>query len=373
MQIIHFIILFFLGFGALDYLLDGRLGLKESFEEGVMTSGRLTLCMAGFMVLAPVLAQILGRIASPLCRMIGMDPSILAGMFLANDAGGAALAMELADSREPGLFNGLIVGSMLGTTVMLGIPGLMIFTKKEERPSVIYGLICGLATIPVGCIAGGAAAGFTMEVIIRNTIPVFLVSAGILAALWMMGEQIIRVFVGFGKIMTSIALFGLVCGAAESFLNITVIPGLGKLEEAFPVIGNISIFLAGAFPMIAVVRKAFAGVLDGVGHLFHTGKTGISALILALANSLASIMLLHDMDDEGRLINVAFLTSAGCALGDHLAFTSQVAPEMCTAVVVGKLAGGAAALCAAWAAVSILPGYGVDKRKKDAAEFYLLK
>ena len=186
-QIIHTIMLLFLAIGAVDYLLDGRLGLKEDFEEGIMTSGRLILCMAGFMVLAPVLARVLGVIASPLCRLAGMDPSVLAGMFLANDAGGAALALELADSREAGLYNGLIVGSMLGTTVMLGIPGLMIFTGKEERPSVIYGLLCGLATIPAGCLVGGTVAGFTAELIIRNTIPVFFVSAAILLALWFLG------------------------------------------------------------------------------------------------------------------------------------------------------------------------------------------
>lgn len=357
-QIIHTIMLLFLAIGAVDYLLDGRLGLKEDFEEGIMTSGRLILCMAGFMVLAPVLARVLGVIASPLCRLAGMDPSVLAGMFLANDAGGAELALELADSREAGLYNGLIVGSMLGTTVMLGIPGLMIFTGKEERPSVIYGLLCGLATIPAGCLVGGTVAGFTAELIIRNTIPVFFVSAAILLALWFLGDRIISVFDKLGKLMTAVALLGLLCGAVESFFHITLIPGQGKLEEAFPVIGNISVFLAGAFPMIAVIRKVFSDALGHAARLFHTERIGISALILSLANSLAAIMLLRDMDDQGRLVNVAFLTSAGCMLGDHLAFTSQVAPEMCAAVTAGKLAGGIAALCVARLAISRIPGYG---------------
>ena len=158
--------------------------------------------------------------------------------------------------------------------------------------------------------------------------------------------------------MTAVALLGLLCGAVESFFHITLIPGQGKLEEAFPVIGNISVFLAGAFPMIAVIRKVFSDALGHAARLFHTERIGISALILSLANSLAAIMLLRDMDDQGRLVNVAFLTSAGCMLGDHLAFTSQVAPEMCAAVTAGKLAGGIAALCVARLAISRIPGYG---------------
>ena len=50
-QIIHTIMLLFLAIGAVDYLLDGRLGLKEDFEEGIMTSGRLILWLAGLLVL----------------------------------------------------------------------------------------------------------------------------------------------------------------------------------------------------------------------------------------------------------------------------------------------------------------------------------
>ena len=149
-QIINMVMVCFLVLGAADYILDGRFGIKNEFEEGILTSGHLTFCMAGFMVLAPVLARLLEMGLSPLCRLAGLDPSVVAGMFLANDAGGAVLAMELADSAEAGLFNGLIVGSMLGTTVMLVIPSLMILTRKEERPPVIYGLLCGLATVPLG-------------------------------------------------------------------------------------------------------------------------------------------------------------------------------------------------------------------------------
>lgn len=165
-----------LAIGAADYAAGNRLGLGKEFEQGIMACGRLILCMAGFMVLAPLIAQKLGAVVSPLLRNVGMDPSILAGMLLANDAGGAALAMELAESEAAGLYSGLIVGSMLGTTVMLNIPTVMSFASREEHSAVIYGMLCGIITIPLGCLTGGLIAGFPVDMILINTVPVLMLS-----------------------------------------------------------------------------------------------------------------------------------------------------------------------------------------------------
>ena len=51
------------GLGAADYVLGGRFGLSVEFENGLMTCGRLLLCMGGFMVLAPELcaAVVIGK------------------------------------------------------------------------------------------------------------------------------------------------------------------------------------------------------------------------------------------------------------------------------------------------------------------------
>lgn len=346
-QIITAVMVIFLVIGAADYVMGNRFGLGKEFEEGIMACGRLTLCMAGFMVLAPLIAQQLGPVVSPLLHSLGIDPSILAGMLLANDAGGAALAMELADSEQAGLFSGLIVGSMLGTTVMLNIPTVMSFASKEERPSVIYGILCGIITIPLGCLAGGLAAGFSVKLVLINTVPVLLLSVLLLVMLVTLGEKIVPIFSVLGKVLTSIAIGGLVCGGVESLTGFSVFQGMNTLDSVFPIVGNISVFLAGAFTLLAVVRRAFAASLTRIGHLLGTNSYSVSAMLLAIANSMPAIMLIHDMDDRGKLLNIAFLTSAGCILGDHLAYTSQVAPELCVPVMIGKFVGGVTAFGAA--------------------------
>ena len=70
-----------------------------------------------------------------------------------------------------------------------------------------------------------------------------------------------------------------------------------------------------AFTLVAVVRRVFAAALGQAGRLLRINDSSVSALILSLANSLAAILMIHEMDDRGRLLNIAFLTSAGCALG----------------------------------------------------------
>lgn len=150
------IVVIFIVLGAADYLMGNRLGLGGEFERGMMTAGKLLLCMSGMLVLA----QLLTPATSPLMRAAGIDPFALAGMFFANDSGGAALAEALADNPAMGRFHGLISGAMLGSTVMFVIPLSVAATTAEQRGPVVYGLACGIVTTPLGCIIGGIAAGF---------------------------------------------------------------------------------------------------------------------------------------------------------------------------------------------------------------------
>lgn len=342
--VISWTVLIALLLGTVDYLLGNRFGIGKEFYEGIMSAGRLLACMAGFMVLAPVLAKGLGSVTAPFFRAFGADPSALAGLILANDSGGAKLAMELADSQSGGMFNGLIVGATMGTTVMFNIPLVMSYTKKEERPSAIYGLLSGIATVPLACLAGGYAAGFPSFVVLPNTLPVLVISVILLVLLAALKERIVPGFTVLGNILQCISLTGLACGAVQQLTGLTPIAGMDGLETVFPVVGGIAVFLAGAFPMMALVRRAFRRVLTAAGKKLKTNSTGVAGLLVAMANGLPTMSMLHDMDDRGRIINVAFLVSASCMLGDHMAFTAQTAPELCGAVALGKAVGGVTAV-----------------------------
>jgi ethanolamine transporter len=54
--------------------------------------------------------------------------------------------------------------------------------------------------------------------------------------------------------------------------------------------------------------------------------------------------MMKDMDERGKVINVAFAVSAAFVFGDHLGFTAGVNKDMITAMIVGKLVGGITAV-----------------------------
>ena len=93
--------------------------------------GPLALGMVGMVCLSPVLSNVIAPVISPILTAIGSDPAIF-GAILPNDTGGYSLALSLAQNEQAGLYSGLIVASMLGSTVTFSIPvGLNLIAKKE--------------------------------------------------------------------------------------------------------------------------------------------------------------------------------------------------------------------------------------------------
>ena len=363
---LSWVMLGFLLLGAVDYVAGNRFGLGSEFEKGLLTCGRLILCMAGYMVLAPVVAHALEPAVAPFFRGFGIDPSAIAGLLVANDSGGAALAMEMADDPDAGLFHGLIVGAAMGTAVMFVIPISMANATEKGRPAVICGLLAGIVTIPLGCVAGGLASGFSGAMVLRNSIPVLLISLVLFVLLLVLGKKIVPAFALFGRALDLACIVGLCCGAVEQLTGRTPLPGMTPLSEIFPILGGIAIFLAGAFPMLAVVKRVFAGPISKIGQKMGMGENGVTAFMLGLANGIPSMAMLGDMDDRGRVFVTAFLVFGSCIFGDHAAFTAQVAPEMSTGVMVGKAVGAITAmLLAAWLAPRFL---STQAAQKDVGE-----
>ena len=128
-EIIIYIMVLFMLVGAIDKCIGGKLGLSEQFEEGIMAMGALALSMAGIMVVAPLLADLLKPIIVPLYGLVGADPSIFATTFIANDMGGAPLALSLAQDKAVGDFAAYVLGSMMGPTIVFTICCLRYYRK----------------------------------------------------------------------------------------------------------------------------------------------------------------------------------------------------------------------------------------------------
>ena len=147
MDIINYVLLSFAILAAIDRIFGSRFGLGKDFERGISMAGPLILAMGGMLVLYPVISELLLGFAGASSKYF--DFSIVPAMLLANDMGASQIAMSLSSSVEVGLLNGMVVSSMMGGTVSFLIPYVLQITNKERHNDVIFGLLCGIITIPV--------------------------------------------------------------------------------------------------------------------------------------------------------------------------------------------------------------------------------
>jgi len=174
-----------------------------------------------------------------------------------------------------------------------------------------------------------------------------LIAALIAFGLWKAEGAMVRGFGAFGKGVVAVVTAGLGAAILEELTGFTLIPGLAPLSEGFATVGAIAIVLAGAFPLVAVLTRVLSRPLQRLGEKIGINDVAAAGIIASLANSIATFGMVKDMNQRGKVVAIAFAVSGAFVFGDHLGFTAGFAPEMLTAVIIGKLAGGVAAVMVA--------------------------
>ena len=236
---------------------------------------------------------------------------------------------------------------MLGATVVFTIPVAMGILRVEDRGFMAKGILCGIVTIPIGVLVGGLVAGFPFVMVLRNLIPIVLLAALIAFGLWKAEKWMIKGFGLFGKGVVALITVGLAAAIVEALTGFVIIPNMAPIEEGFQTVGAIAIVLAGAFPLVYAVTKLLRKPLLKLGSLLGINDTAAAGLVASLANSIATFGMVKEMDNRGKVVNIAFAVSAAFVFGDHLGFTAGFAPEMLPGVIVGKLVGGVSAVAVA--------------------------
>jgi len=359
-SVIIFIMMIFMIVGAVDKIRGNKLGYGEKFDDGMNAMGPLAAAMAGVVAAAPVLALILSPIIVPIYGLLGADPSMFATTLLACDMGGYPLALQMAQSEEVGQYAGLILGTMMGPTIVFTIPVALSIIKEEDRPFLGAGILAGMITIPIGCIVGGLAMNMTsykigIGSILVNLIPVIIIAGLIVLGLWFKPAKMIAGFNKFGTgvtvvitALTAIAVFEYETGIQFPLFNLMVdYEGTCPLEDGLLVCGQIAIVLIGAYPMVEWITRHFGAALGKIGDKLGMNAAGSTGLVATLANNIAMFNIMGEMNAKGKLLNVAFAVSAAFVFGDHLGFTAGNNPEMITPVIIGKLVAGITALIVA--------------------------
>ena len=352
MDILYYVMAGFGVLGGIDYLLGSKFGIGRDFEKGIMLLGTMMLTMVGMIVLSPLIGLALTPLAKLMTGII--DPSILPAIFLANDMGGAHLSMEIANDSLLGQFNAFVVSSMMGATISFTVPYALGVVGKERQPDMLFGLLCGLVTIPIGCFVGGLIMGISVGVLILNILPLIVISAIIAFGLIKFPDKCVKIFGVFGQIIKIFVILGLLLGIFEKLTGIRIIPYVNELSVGTDIIINASCVMAGAFPLISIIAKLLKKPMMVVGEKIGINEVSVVGVVSTLATNATTFAVMDKMDSRGAKINSAFAVSAAFTFAGHLAFTlaymtelESVAAGVLPAVIVGKVVAGIFAIAVA--------------------------
>jgi len=391
--------------GAIAACINDESGLGKEFLEGIYSIGYIFLPVAGIMASVPILAAIIERWIAPLFTAIGANPAMAATTIIAVDMGGLFLADVLAGEARQSWITAVTTGYMAGATIVFSIPVGLAMLQKRDHKYMALGAMAGLLSIPIGVLVanlliallqptirlspatGGPTGVLKMDLgqVLRDLVPLTGIMIVLALGLKYFPVQMIRLFMAFGRSVGIVVKIVLVLCIVEhvTFANFGIglftlvfkkwpfdrviaepvqIKELADeclLEEkhimrALEVAGYIGIMLAGAFPMVYLLRKYLSKPIEAIGRKIGLDSTGAAGILAAAANILAMFRLVKDMRPRDKVLCIAFAVCAAFTFGDHLAFTTNFQPNLLLPVIVGKLTGG---ICG----FLIAPGYACPR------------
>lgn len=338
MNYIAYVAAFFTLAGAIDYIIGNKLGIGKEFEKGINMIGILTLSMTGMLVIAPFISGLLQSVAGLLPGFI--DPSIIPASLLANDMGGAPLSCQLARNSIIGGFNGYIVSSMMGCTISYTIPLALGMVEKTRHNDVLFGLLCGIITVPIGCFIGGIIVKVPFLPLIINLIPLIIFSIAIAVLLMKFTNACIKAFTILGNVIKIIIIAGLVSGIFRFLTGISLIPNTDTIENATLVTLNACCVMSGMFPFLNILSKILKKPLLFLGKSLNISDISVLGMFSALATNVTTFGMIKDMDRKGIVLNSAFAVSGSFVFAGHLAFTMAFDASYLPGMIIGKISAG---------------------------------
>lgn len=333
--------------GAVDKLLGNKLGYGPQFEAGIREMGNFALSMLGIYCLSPVIARVLSPVLIPIASIIKADPSVFIGSLLATDMGGYTSSLELARAPEMVNLSGLILASMLGTTISFIIPMATNLVSDRDFEYFSKGCLCGIMTVPIGVFIGGILIKVPMKMLLINLVPIIVISFLIAISLLKVPEKTIKLFIYLGKGISWLSMFGLIVSILDFMLDINILKGMLPFEEGVVVVAKIAIILSGAYTLIAFLSKLLKKNLETISNRVGINEDSILGIFTSLVNAVPMLAIFNKMDWKGQIVNAAFSVSGAFLLGGQLAFVSTVSEKMVTPFFVSKIIAGVTAILVA--------------------------
>jgi ethanolamine transporter len=344
MNVVAMIMLVFSMLGAIDRIIGNRFGLGQEFENGFLMFGKSALSMIGMIVISPWIAEALTPVFSGIWEVFRIDPSVIPASLFANDMGGAPLSVEVAADPLIGKFNALIVSSMMGVTISFTVPYALGVVDAKLHRWLLLGLLCGVVTVPAGCLVGGMMLRISFGTLVYNLLPSILFSGISGIGLLKFPDACVKIFSIFAVLIKAVITVGLAIGIIDFLTDFKLIKNMATLEEGAAICLNASVVMSGAFPLVYVLSKVLAKPLQAVGKILKVNEISAVGFLSSLASSITTFGVMNKMDEKGAMLNSAFAVSAAFVFAGHLAFTMAWDTAYLPAMIVGKLVAGFLAL-----------------------------
>lgn len=370
-----YVIMAFAIAGAVAAIRNDEDGLGKEFMQGLYSIGPIFVPVAGIMASIPYLSQFISAVFGPIFGAVGADPAMAATTFIATDMGGYQLADSLAATRESWIM-AMITGFMAGATIVFSIPVGLAMLDKRDHKYMALGIMSGILTVPIGvlitssilslsqakvreAVSTDAESSYQLSLgfgtIFANLGPLLIIVIAIALGLRFFPDAMIRGFMWFGRIMDACLKLVLVFSIVEYFTGAfsslfgswgfdPIIADKDDQFRALEVAGYIGIMLAGAFPMVYVIKKYLSRPLEFVGRKVGLTGPGSAGILATICNILAMFRLIRDMRPKDKVICIAFAVCAAFLFGDHLAFSANFQPTLILPLMLGKIGGGILAI-----------------------------
>ena len=340
MNYLTYIIVIFSVIGAIDKIIGNKFGIGKEFEKAFNLLGAMALSMIGMIIISPLIADVMKPISEFLVNVLNIDASIVPASLFANDMGGAPLATAMASDEKIGLYNALVVSSMMGCTISFTIPFALGVVKKQQHKELLLGLLCGIVTIPLGCIVSGIICQIPFGALMLNLLPLVIFSLVIGFGLLKFPDVCVKIFKVFGIFITALITIGLTLGIIRFLTGYEIVKGLATIEEGASICMNAAIVLSGSFPFMYILSKLLSKPLKYIGNKTGMNENSVIGVVSTLATSATAFGMMDKMDEKGIVVNSAFAVSGAFIAGSHLAFTMAFDSSYILPVLTGKLVAG---------------------------------
>ena len=364
MNALTVMILAFSLLGAADKIIGNKFGLGREFVRGFELFVPMALSMIGMLILAPAFGVWLSPLFEGFYRLFNIDPSIIPASIFANDMGGTSLSLNLAKNAEVGAFNAYVVSSMMGCVISFTIPFALGIVKKEKHKDMLFGFLCGIVTIPIGCMIAGLLCDLSFLKIIVDLLPLFMLAAIISLGLLFASGITVKILKIFGVFMQTLITVGLGIGIFTFLTKMPVVDLFDTLENAALICVNACVTLSGAFPLMFVVGKILHKPMTGLGNKLGINSISALSFVSNLVTNATTFGKMNDMDRKGTVLNSAFAVSAAFTFGGHLAFTMAFDSAYVLPMIIGKLISG---ICGLMLAIILFKKYAKNEKPTEKA------